>query len=88
MPILKPVLDFDRPDAAFYLWPRVAIDDEQFTRGLFEQQNVTVLPGSYLARDTETENPGRNRIRISLVATVDECVEAATRIRDYVANIQ
>ena len=45
---------------------------------------MTVLPGSYLARDTDAGNPGRGRVRISLVATVPECVEAAQRIRDFV----
>jgi len=56
-------------------------DDERFTRQLFERKNVTVLPGSYIARDTPQGNPGRGRVRISLVATVPECAEAAARIR-------
>jgi N-succinyldiaminopimelate aminotransferase len=58
-------------------------DDETFTRDLFATQNLTILPGSYLARDTRTGNPGTNRVRISLVAPVDECVEAAHRIRTF-----
>jgi N-succinyldiaminopimelate aminotransferase len=65
----------------------VGRDDEAFTRELFAAQNVTLLPGSYLARDTRSarglENPGRHRVRISLVATVDECVQAAQRIRAF-----
>jgi N-succinyldiaminopimelate aminotransferase len=83
VPILSPVLDVAIPDGAFYLWPRVGGDDTEFARELFAQQNVTVLPGSYLARDVGAANPGRGRVRISLVAPVDECVEAATRIRCF-----
>ena len=85
VPILREVLPVTAPTASFYLWPTVA-DDERFTRELFERKNVTLLPGSYLARDTATGNPGRGRVRISLVANVDECVEAAGRIRDYVVG--
>jgi N-succinyldiaminopimelate aminotransferase len=83
LPILREVLDVDMPQASFYLWPKVA-DDERFTRELFERQHVTTLPGSYIARDSEHGNPGRDRVRISLVATLEECVEAAERIRRYV----
>ena len=77
LPILAPVLDVLEPDGAFYLWPDVQRDDETFTRELFATQNLTILPGSYLARDTPGGNPGRQRVRISLVAPVDECVTAA-----------
>jgi N-succinyldiaminopimelate aminotransferase len=82
VPILREVMDVEMPQASFYLWPKVD-DDERFTRELFEKQHVTTLPGSYIARDTPYGNPGRGRVRISLVATVDECVEAAERIRSY-----
>jgi N-succinyldiaminopimelate aminotransferase len=85
VPILRDVLDVESPDGAFYLWLEVG-DDEAFTRGLFEQQHVTVLPGSYLARDTRGGNPGRGRVRISLVASVDDCVEAARRIVAFVGS--
>jgi N-succinyldiaminopimelate aminotransferase len=82
MPILRSVMDVEMPEASFYLWPKVD-DDERFTRELFERQHVTTLPGSYIARDSDDGNPGRGRVRISLVATVEECVEAAERIRRY-----
>ena len=85
LPILRNVMDVSAPDASFYLWPSVE-DDERFTRELFERQNVTILPGSYIGRDMPGGNPGRGRVRISLVASVAECVEAAQRIRDYAAN--
>jgi N-succinyldiaminopimelate aminotransferase len=86
MPILEPVLDVKRPDGAFYLWPDVHEDDEQFTRSLFAEQNLTLLPGSYLAREFNGENPGRRRVRISLTANVDQCVLAAERIREFVTS--
>jgi N-succinyldiaminopimelate aminotransferase len=85
MPMLREVLDVESPEGAFYLWLEVG-DDEAFARGLFEQQHVTVLPGSYLARDTPGGNPGRGRVRISLVASVDDCVEAARRIVAFVRS--
>ena len=86
LPILAPVLDVVEPDGAFYLWPDVHRDDETFTRDLFATQNLTILPGSYLARDTRAGNPGRQRVRISLVAPVEECVTAAQRIRTFLEN--
>ena len=82
LPILREAMDVDAPDATFYLWPRVP-DDERFTRELFERKHVTILPGRYIARDSESGNPGRGRVRISLVASLPECIEAAERIRDY-----
>jgi N-succinyldiaminopimelate aminotransferase len=85
LPILREVMSVDRPEASFYLWPRID-DDERFTRELFERQHVTTLPGSYIARDSAYGNPGRGRVRISLVATVDECVEAAERIKAYLRS--
>ncbi len=83
IPILAPLLDVVEADGAFYLWPDVQRDDEVFTRELFATQNLTILPGSYLARDTRSGNPGRNRVRISLVAPVAECITAAERIRQF-----
>ena len=90
-PLLEPVLDVRLPDASFYLWagvPQVwAGDDEAFARALYAQYNVTVLPGSYLARDTShSANPGRGRIRMALVAETAECVEAAERIVRFCNN--
>jgi N-succinyldiaminopimelate aminotransferase len=82
VPLLAEQLDVTNPAGAFYLWPEVG-DDEAFTRGLFEQQHVTVLPGSYLARDTAAGNPGRGRVRISLVASVEDCTAAARRIVEF-----
>jgi N-succinyldiaminopimelate aminotransferase len=85
--ILEPVLDLPRPEGGFFLWPRVPIDDAEFVRRLFVEQHVTVLPGSYLARDTATGNPGRNRVRMALVASREECIAAAERIREFVARL-
>ena len=85
--ILRPVLEVERPDAGFYLWPPTPIDDTEFARELFARQNVTVLPGSYLSREANGINPGRNRVRMALVASLEECVEAAQRIREFVASL-
>lgn len=82
-PILAPHLRFEMPEGGFYLWAEVGGDDERFTRELFATQNVTVLPGSYLARPVDGINPGRGRVRISLVAGVEECVDAARRIAHF-----
>ncbi|MEJ2142021.1 MAG: succinyldiaminopimelate transaminase [Gammaproteobacteria bacterium] len=85
--ILSPVLDMQMPEASFYLWPRTPVDDETFARELFAQQNVTVLPGRYLSREADGINPGENRVRMALVAPLDECIEAAQRIKQLVENL-
>ena len=83
-PLLKSVLEVDLPDAGFYLWAKVpTVDDETFTRKLYEHFNVTVLPGSYLAREVNHHNPGQGRIRMALVAQTEECLEAAKRIVEF-----
>ncbi|MFT4266794.1 MAG: succinyldiaminopimelate transaminase, partial [Xenophilus sp.] len=87
-PMLEPVLDVRLPDAGFYLWagipPGWSGDDAAFARALYAQYNVTVLPGSYLARESQGANPGRGRVRMALVADTAECTEAARRIADFV----
>jgi N-succinyldiaminopimelate aminotransferase len=89
-PLLEPVLGVRLPDAGFYLWAAVPAswkgDDQAFARALYAQYNVTVLPGSFLARDAGGVNPGRGRIRMALVAGTDECTEAARRIVDFIRN--
>ena len=88
-PKLAEVMDVALPDAGFYLWADIATlvpggDDVAFALGLLAQYNVAVLPGSLLARESQGRNPGAGRIRLALVAEIDECVEAAQRIRAYV----
>jgi N-succinyldiaminopimelate aminotransferase len=85
--ILAPVMDVRMPDAGFYLWAPTPIEDDRFAQGLFEQQNVTVLPGRYLSREADGRLPGAGFVRMALVATVEECVEAAQRIRAYVQSL-
>ncbi|MDG1580129.1 succinyldiaminopimelate transaminase [Pseudomonas sp. GOM6] len=82
--ILQPVLDVQRPDGSFYLWAKTPGDDATFTRELFAREHVTVVPGSYLSREVNGENPGAGRIRMALVAPLAECIEAAKRIRAFV----
>ena len=80
--ILKPVWPMEMPDAGFYFWPKTPIPDPDFAVRLIQLANVKVLPGSYLSRATDSGNPGANRVRIALVATQSECIEAAERIVD------
>ncbi|WJN58378.1 succinyldiaminopimelate transaminase [Pseudomonas sp. SO81] len=82
--ILQPVLDVQRPDGSFYLWAKTPGDDATFTRELFAREHVTVVPGSYLSREVNGENPGAGRVRLALVAPLAECIEAAERIRRFV----
>lgn len=86
-PLLREVLDVQLPDAGFYLWAKVdkigGLSDTEFAKRLYAEYNVTVLPGSYLAREAHGVNPGQNRVRMALVAEVDECLEAARRIVEF-----
>ena len=84
--ILSPVMDVQRPDGGFYLWPNVGTDDAKFCRDLFVTEHVTVVPGSYLSRDVDGFNPGAGRVRMALVAPLAECIEAAQRIREFVTS--
>ena len=87
--ILSPIMNVQKPDAGFYLWAGLSkehgMDDERFTRDIYEQQHLKVVPGSYLAREVDGINPGKNRIRMALVAELDECIEAAERIKQFLA---
>jgi N-succinyldiaminopimelate aminotransferase len=85
--ILGGRLNVQRPAGGFYLWPETPVPDPEFARGLFAEQNVTVLPGTYLAREVDGLNPGRNRVRMALVASLDECVDAAQRIREFIDRL-
>lgn len=85
---LQPILpSLSQPPASFYLWLPTPISDEEFTQGLFEQQKVTVLPGTYLSRVARNLNPGTQRVRVALVASLSECVEAAHRIAQYCESL-
>jgi N-succinyldiaminopimelate aminotransferase len=83
LPLLTPLFDIVHPEGGFYLWMDVRGDDERFTRQLLERTNVTILPGSYMARDAHGENPGLGRVRISLVSDLAQCLEATERIREF-----
>ena len=85
--ILGPVFDVEAPEGGFYLWPRTPIDDTDFARGLYQHENVVVLPGRYLSRVHEDMDPGAGRVRIALVAPLDECIEGANRIRRFTESL-
>lgn len=82
--VLQPVMQVEKPDAGFYLWPQLDVDDVGFAQQLYQQKNVIVLPGSYLGREVDGVNPGACHVRMALVAPLQECIDAATRIRDFV----
>lgn len=84
---LQPLINVSMPQAAFYLWPETPVSDTVFARELYRQQQVTVLPGSYLSRDAHGINPGANRVRIALVADEAECLEAAERIVEFIKSL-
>lgn len=89
-PLLAGVMDVALPDAGFYLWAKVPdalqMTDAEFARELLAQYNVTVLPGSYLARESGGANPGAQRVRMALVAEAEECAEAAMRIVQFIQS--
>ena len=85
--ILGDVIDVKKPDASFYLWPKTPIKGELFAQKLFEAQKVTVLPGSYLAREADGINPGEDYVRLALVAPLAECIDAAQRIKAFVKSL-
>jgi N-succinyldiaminopimelate aminotransferase len=82
-----PLLKAERPDGGFYVWLRTPIDDTEFVRRLHDEYNVLVLPGSFLGREVHGKNPGANHVRIALVATLDDCVEAAGRIARFAEKL-
>jgi len=84
--ILSPVMDVKLPDAGFYLWAQTPVTDTEFAQRLFAEQNITVLPGQFLSRTSGNINPGENHIRMALVATMEETVEAANRIHEFITS--
>ena len=87
LPLLRDHLKTERPEGGFYLWIRTPIDDAEFARRLQRDYNVLVVPGSYLAREAHGENPGKNHIRIALVAQLDECVEGIGRLVQFAKTL-
>ncbi|MDP1776959.1 MAG: aminotransferase class I/II-fold pyridoxal phosphate-dependent enzyme, partial [Moraxellaceae bacterium] len=85
--VLNDVLPLTRPEAGFYFWAATPVADDVFAQKLHEHTGVTVLPGRYLGRDDPAGvNPGAGYVRMALVANIDECVEAAERIRDFLKS--
>ena len=87
LPRLQAPLRGFMPEGGFYLWIPTPIDDAQFTRLLYREYNVLVLPGSVLARDAHGENPGKNHVRVALVAPLAECVEAVERMSHFARSL-
>lgn len=86
-PLISQVLGTRMPDASFYLWARTPVADTDFARGLLEHYNVVVLPGNFLAREVNGVNPGAGFVRIALVASLAECLDAANRIRQFAQQL-
>jgi N-succinyldiaminopimelate aminotransferase len=87
LPLIGTALEVGMPAASFYLWAKTPVADTEFARGLYRDYNVNVLPGSYLARDAQGVNPGLNYVRMALVAPLEECLEAAARVRDFAQGL-
>jgi N-succinyldiaminopimelate aminotransferase len=85
--ILQDVIQVQKPDASFYLWLRTPFDELTFTQELYSRENVTVLPGSFLSRPTPQGNPGERHVRIALVANLDECIDAAHRLKRFIVSL-
>ncbi|NEX19037.1 succinyldiaminopimelate transaminase [Thiorhodococcus mannitoliphagus] len=85
--ILGDAMDLGPRGAGFYLWPETPISDTEFARRLYAEEHLTVLPGSFLAREIDGASPGTNRVRIALVPPLDECVDAAKRIRRLIERL-
>jgi N-succinyldiaminopimelate aminotransferase len=87
LPVVRPPLETAMPEGGFYLWIRTPMDDAAFARELYRKYNVSVLPGSYLARDAHGLNPGRQYVRVALVAPPDECLEGVQRIAEFARSV-
>ncbi|HLB22941.1 MAG TPA: succinyldiaminopimelate transaminase [Dehalococcoidia bacterium] len=87
LPVIQRPLETAMPEGGFYLWIGTPIDDAAFARGLYQKYNVSVLPGSYLAREAHGINPGRQHIRVALVAPRDECLEGVRRIAEFARSV-
>ncbi len=86
--VLSDVCEIQKPPASFYIWLKTSISDIDFTQQLFAQENVTVLPGSFLSREFAGINPAANHVRIALVAPLAECIDAAQRIKNFIHNLK
>lgn len=86
-PLLQQALKVEQPQASFYLWAQTPVSDTEFAKALYRDYNVTLLPGSFLAREAHGVNPGANFVRIALVAPLAQCVEAAKRIQDLARTL-
>jgi N-succinyldiaminopimelate aminotransferase len=82
-----PLTKAAQPDGGFYLWMKTPIDDAEFVRRLHHEYNVLALPGSYLGREVHGVNPGRNHVRMALVAPLAECVEGIERTMQFAGKL-
>ena len=82
-----PLVNMQMPQGGFYLWMRTPIDDAEFVRRLYAEQNVLGLPGSYLGREVDGGNPGKNHVRLALVPSLEDCVEAIGRITEFTRQL-
>jgi len=86
-PLIQTALDVERPEAGFYLWAPTPVADTEYARRLYAEQHVTVLPGSFLARESNGINPGAHYVRMAFVAEIDECLEAVRRIIEFTETL-
>ncbi len=72
---------FKTPEGGFFLWLPVE-DGEAAALKAWQQTGVRVLPGAYLSRDANGENPGKGYIRVALVAPKEEMQRGLIQLRD------
>ena len=85
--ILRDHYKLYRPEGGFYHWIKTPIDDQQFAARLMETHNVKVMPGSFLSREDNGEDPGLDHIRVAWVSEKEECIEAARRLVEFARGL-
>lgn len=72
------------PKATIYIWQKVpeGMDSVEFTKRLLSKETAVVAtPGQWISEEVNGINPGKNYVRFALVPSLEQCEEAAERIK-------